>query len=155
MGTAYLGAGIQIILLLCFLVPVIFFFITQQNVLEALKPESRLMKPGDVWFQLIPLFGAVYQFFVVRRIADSLRREFASYTNDSILGLPPSAAVPELGKRPTYSIGLSYCILGWASFLPIPLLRSLIALACIICWVVYWISLAGFKRKVLLLRGQE
>jgi len=53
---------------------VMYFLITQQNTLKAIQQQNRLMRPGEVWLQLIPLFGIVWQFIVVTRISDSIRR---------------------------------------------------------------------------------
>lgn len=50
-----LHAGyIQILLLIVFIIPVIFFVLTQQRTLELIRPENRLMRPGQVWLQFIP-----------------------------------------------------------------------------------------------------
>ena len=58
------------------------------------------MRPGQVWLQLIPLFGQVWQFVVVTRIAGSIQKEIISWEGDSILGA--EALVIEKGnKRPT------------------------------------------------------
>ena len=50
---------LQIILLLVFVVIAVLFLLTQQNTLKAVKPENRLMQPGLVWLQLIPLLGQI------------------------------------------------------------------------------------------------
>src|ERR1700744_6454406 len=100
----------QILLLLAFVIPYCLFLLTQQNTLKALG-QYRLMEPGMVWLQLIPVIGVIWQFTVVARIADSFKSQ-NSLVNDehSILGLT-DGAVENMGQRPTYNIGLAYCIL--------------------------------------------
>ena len=152
------GGSLQILLLLALLIPAIFFMLTQQNTLKALKPGNRLMKPGLVWLQLIPLFGQVWQFLVVTRIADSIRKEIASGGEDSILGFSNVSAVEEHGKRPTFAIGITYCFLIDIGFIiarlfpheppGIAIIIGLGSLAGMICWVVYWVQLAQYKRKL-------
>ena len=126
------------------LIPTIFFLITQQNTLKSIQPANRLMEPGLVWLQLIPLFGMVWQFIVVTRVSDSLRKEFSSWQNDdSILGFSDSQAMQLARQRPTYEIGIAYCILLCCSI--VPLLGTLAALAALVCWIIYWVKLSEYK----------
>jgi len=62
---------IMMILLVVFgiiLLPTIFYLITLQNTLHQVKFENRKMQPGQVWLCLIPLFGVIWQFFVVNAL---------------------------------------------------------------------------------------
>jgi hypothetical protein len=176
MPTAYAAgyAAGQLIMLLALLIPVILFFRTQQNVLSTIWPENRQMHPGLVWLQLIPLFNYFWVFIVVRRIADSLSKQYAVFQSDSILGIADEEAIKAIGKRPTYSIGLAYCLLLLALPLVViffnlfndPRLVSgqssetssayaalgffLVALviAAFVCWIVYWVQLVACKKKL-------
>lgn len=106
----------------------------------------------------------------MRAIADSLAKEYAGWESDSVFGIADEEALKKIGKRPTYGIGLTYCIL--CACLPISvILFNLIGrpdvvpedspyftalgfvaftliLAAIICWIIYWVQLAGWKRKL-------
>jgi hypothetical protein len=124
----------------------IFFLVAQQNTLKAIQFENRFMRPGEVWLQLIPLFGLVWQFIVVNRISDSIRREFQSWQNDSILGISEGEAITILNSRPTYDIGIAYCILSCCGC--VPLLGYVTAIASLICMIIYWTRLIEFKRKI-------
>jgi len=64
-----------IVAFVLFLVPMIFFLLAQQNILRAVSAHNRKMQPGEVWLQLIPLFGLVWKFIVVTRISQSIRSE--------------------------------------------------------------------------------
>ena len=146
----------QIILLLAFIIPAILFLITQQKTLQFIQPQNRLMSPGMVWLQCIPLFGLIWQFVVVSRISGSIIKEFSSWDDNSILGLPSPEIAGELGKRPTYQVGIAYCIIISTgiiiNFFEIPhFVQTGIAawnLAGIICWVMYWVKLTQYKRKL-------
>lgn len=139
----YLGVVITIFCL--FLIPIIFFLIAQQNTLKSIQPDNRLMEPGVVWLQLIPFFGIVWQFIVVSRISDSLKKEFNSWANDnSILGDSDLLNLDD--RRPTYNIGLAYCILFCCSI--VPLLGLFASLAGFVCWIVYWVKLSEYKSKI-------
>ena len=135
-----------VIFLLIFLVPFILFLITQNNLLKAIKPQNRTMQPGEVWLQLIPLFNLIWHFVVVTRISDSIRNEFMSRTSDSALGLPDPNLVSYLNKRPCYDIGMAFAVLSAVSILPV--LGGIASLGALVCWIIYWVKLAEFKRKV-------
>ena len=55
------------------LIPTVFFLLTQQNILKNIQTQNRAMHPGEVWLQLIPIFGSIWAFFVVSRIAESIQ----------------------------------------------------------------------------------
>lgn len=147
--------ALGLVLLLGFLVPAVFFLLTQQNTLKLIQPLNRTINPGQVWLQLIPVFNLYYQFVVVTRISNSLQREFNSYFNDSNSILPDETVTGATGgKRPVYSSGIAYCWLFLIStltrWLPsfLSLLSGLVSLAAIIYWIVYWVQLAEYKKKL-------
>jgi hypothetical protein len=147
---------LQIILLLVFVVIAVLFLLTQQNTLKAVKPENRRMQPGLVWLQMIPLLGQVWQFFVIARIADSIKKERTSFREDSIVGISDYSAAEQWGKRPTYAMGLTYSILLWCNVLiefrsrydEFQEIHGLIGLCMMACWIIYWIQLAVIKKKI-------
>jgi hypothetical protein len=158
----YDSGYLQIILLLVFVVIAVLFLLTQQNTLKAVKPENRLMQPGLVWLQLIPLFGQIWQFWVVIRIAGSIRKEIEFQEGDSILGSSDPRVVERLSKLPTQAVGIVYCIsstigLGMNWFLTVTpdsslsLIIPVIFLGGIVCWIIYWVRLA--KSRKILVRG--
>jgi hypothetical protein len=150
----YDSGYLQIILLLVFVVIAFLFLLTQQNTLKAVKPENRLMQPGLVWLQLIPLFGQIWQFRVVTRIADSIVKQRMSFAEDSIVGLADYTAAEDAGQRPTYGMGIIYCTLLLIdmalSVLPdkLPLIQGPVALTMMTCWIIYWVRLAAEKKKL-------
>jgi len=133
----YFGASVFLIVLIAIgvsLLPLIFFLLTQQGVLQDCKPENRKMEPGMVWLSLIPLFGIVWQFIVVGNIADSLKAEFAQ----------KNINVGE--DRPSYSIGLTYCILLCCCI--IPFVNFFASIGALVCWIIYWVKIAGFRSTL-------
>jgi len=156
----------RLIVYLIFILPALLFLFTQQRTLSAIRPEYRELKAGMVWLQLIPVFNLYWMFVVVTRIADSISKELVALQDDSILGLPDFDAVTAVSHRPTYKIGMAYCsiflifpvtvILGniighWAPEIVErvwPAVWRIAALAAITCWIVYWVQLAQYKRKL-------
>jgi len=115
------------------LIPYIFFLITLQNTLKAIAPGNRKMEPGMVWLSLIPLFNLVWQFIVVNRMTESIEAQLGK----------SGELMPE---RPAQSVGMAMCVLfcfGW-----IPFLGGLLSLAGIICWIIYWVKISEFKRRI-------
>lgn len=161
------------LLLLLFLIPAILFLLTQQNTLRLIKPENRSMLPGLVWLQLIPFLGQIWQFVVIVKIAASIKKELLSRYDDPLFG--SDAAKIELGsKRPTLIAGLVYSIVMWFCYLLAAyqagrevrysaraaltgtaaetdaglITVGFLALTTIACWIVYWIVLAVWARRL-------
>lgn len=117
------------------LIPKIFYLITLQNAMNTVRPEFRKMPSGQVWLELIPLFGMVWQFFNVINVSDSLKREFETR------GIPIAEA------RPGYSIGITFCILLCCSVIPV--LGGLAAIGGLVCWIIFWVKIANYRAELL------
>jgi hypothetical protein len=103
-----------------------------------------------------------------------LAKQYAVFQSDSILGIADEDAIKAIGKRPTYGIGLAYCLLLFSMPLAIIFFNlfndsttaaassqetsviyavlgfSMMALmlACMVCWIVYRVQLAACKKKL-------
>ncbi len=113
----------------------VFFLRTLQRALDRCAPRNRAMPPGQVWLCLVPLFGIAWQFLVVSRVAESLRREFAARQ----MPFPPDE---DFGKR----LGITGCALSLSAI--IPFLGVLTGLAGCICWIVYWVRISGYSQPL-------
>lgn len=132
------GFGALLIILIAIgigLLPKIFYLITLQNAMNTVRPEFRKMPPGQVWLELIPLFGLVWQFFNVINVSDSLKREFVA------------RGIPTAEERPGYSVGITFCILFCCSVVPI--LGVLAAIGGIVCWIIFWVKIANYRAELL------
>ena len=133
------GAGIagilMIVLIACAicLLPMIFYILTLQKALNRCAPENRAMAPGLTWLLLIPLVNMVWHFFVVLNLAKSLGAEFQKR------GI---AEEPQPGQK----LGLIMCILMCCGIIPI--LGILCSLGGLVCWIMYWVKIAGFSAKI-------
>jgi uncharacterized membrane protein len=116
-----------------FLLPMVFYILTLQKALNKCAPENRAMEPAVTWLLIIPCFGLIWHFFVVMNMSKSLAAEFQKR------GV---TAEPEPGKM----LGLIMCILAVCSI--IPLLGPLCALGSLVCWVIYWVKIAEFSKKL-------
>jgi hypothetical protein len=115
------------------LVPTIFYILTLQKALGRCAPENQAMQPGLVWLLVIPCFNLIWHFFVVLNMAKSLGAEFQKR------GI---AEEPAPGK----ALGLTMCILLCCT--PIPLLGILATLGYLVCWILYWVKIAGYSQKL-------
>jgi hypothetical protein len=121
------------IVFLVALVPTVLFFLTLQRALARCAPTARTMSPGQVWFGVIPVFNLVWPFYMVNAISTSLHNEFVRR------GIVEEPA-------PAKTIGMAFATLGLLSI--IPLLNILTALPTLVCWIVYWVKIAGFSKKL-------
>jgi hypothetical protein len=134
--SAAVGAGIlgiAFIMLIIALVPMIFYILTLQKALNKCAPENRAMQPAMTWLLLVPLVNLVWQFFVVINMAKSLGAEFQKR------GM---AEEPEPGKK----LGMIMCILFCCGI--IPLLGVLCSLGGLVCWIMYWLKISAYSKKL-------
>lgn len=158
-ATSFFDSGsFQLILLAAFLIPAVLFLVTQFTILRRIRPENRLLAPGWVWLQIIPFLGQVWQFVVVFRIAASIQKEWLAGDGESLPGITEETAPDVTHSKPTLAIGLVYCILNALVVIAnlvlhgtgesLVMILGLTAIASIICWVFYWIGLAGWARRL-------
>ena len=103
-------------------------------VLRKCSSSSRTMSPNSVWYLLVPLVGIVWNFFVVSKLADSLGNEF------KLRNIPTSE--PKPGK----SIGMAMAVCG--ACMVIPFVNALAILPELILWIIYWVKIADFSRRL-------
>ena len=123
----------MLIVFVILLIPAIFYILTLQKALNRCAPENRAMAPGLVWLLLVPLLNIVWGFFVVINMSKSLGAEFQKR------GI---AEEPEPGKK----LGLIMCILVCCGLIPI--LGAFCSLGALVCWILYWVKIAGFSSKL-------
>ena len=133
-GSEWVVLFIALLLVALILIPKIFYLITLQSTLKAISEENRKMPPNNVWLQLIPLFGIVWHFIIVKNMADSISAE-ANLKNIKIDE-----------QKPAYNIGLAMCILN--CFFIIPYLNILTGIASLICFILYWTKINSYKSKI-------
>jgi hypothetical protein len=114
-------------------VPAIFYVRTLKRALERCSLESRTMSPGKVWLLLVPLFGEIWQFFIVINVARSLHNEFTRRN------LPTTPA-------PGRTVGLAMCILTLVNV--VPLIGPAASAVTLVCWCVYWVKIANYSRML-------
>lgn len=126
---AYWSSGFMIffgVIFLIIFIPALLTLISVANTLAAVPAENRKMSPNQVWLVLIPVFGLIWQFIMVSRLADSLQAEFKKRNiviKDEI--------------RPAFNIGIANCIL-----LCIPGY----ALLTVITMPIFWVKINKYEK---------
>jgi|SRR5690606_31525500 len=134
---AFLNLGpAEIILVLVipfvlFIIPFIFYILTLQATLSAISIKNRRMPPSNVWLLLIPVFGLIWHFVVVKDLASSISDEAV----DRNIRLDEPS--------PAYNIGLGMCILNCLIFIP------LVGIAALVLWIMYWVKISGYRNQLL------
>lgn len=116
------------------LIPTIFYLITLKKTIKEVSVENRKINPNHVWLVLIPLFGLIWQFIMVKGVALSLKAEYKK-RNISIIE-----------NKPGYTIGMAYCILFCCSIIPI--LGVLSGIGGLVCWIIYWVKIYNYKTDL-------
>jgi len=112
----------------------IVFLLNLSKCLQQVRPRNRDMEPGQVWLELIPIFGVVWKFIVINRVASSLKREYRDRRWSS------------RGEDFGQSIGMSYCICSVTSW--IPYLGGFFGIGGLVCYIVYWVKIAGYRNEL-------
>jgi hypothetical protein len=116
-------------------VSMIFYLISLQKVLALCSQQIRTLNPGMVWLLLVPIFNLVWHFIVVNAISKSVHGEF-------------TARNMEVAPAPGRSLGIVVSILLVVAAVPSTYLRAPFGIAALICWVIYWVKIAGFSAKL-------
>jgi len=124
---------VALTIVLIFLVIKVLYLLTLYRALNRCSIESRAMQPGLVWLNLIPCFSLVWNFVIVNNLSKSLDAEFKKR------GIPAE-------DRPGQTIGLAMAILCAVSL--IPCVNYLAGPAAFICWIIYWVQIAGYSGKL-------
>lgn len=125
---------IAIVIGIVMLIPTIFYLITLKKTIKEVSVENRKINPNHVWLVLIPLFGLIWQFIMVKGVALSLKAEYKK-RNISIIE-----------NKPGYTIGMAYCILFCCSIIPI--LGVLSGIGGLVCWIIYWVKIYNYKTDL-------
>jgi hypothetical protein len=110
----------------------ILFLMTMSKTLAACSQRNRTMEPGQVWLNLIPLFGIVWMFITVIRMSETLKNEYEARGMRS--------DDPEFGKM----TGLLWLIFN---FIPC------VNIVAIVFFIMYWVKMAGYKNELLGSKG--
>ncbi|MCU0431969.1 MAG: hypothetical protein MUC87_00785 [Bacteroidia bacterium] len=122
------------------------FIINLSNALKQVAPHNRKISPGQMWLILIPIFGTIWAFIIVPRIADSLVAEYQRrrmHYEEERLGYQSGMAWAVLGAM-TY-------IRTFADLAQIPFIGaigSLAGLGALIFFIVYWVKIARYKNEL-------
>ncbi len=126
--------AIVVIGVLIGLVIAIFYLLTLSRTLAFCAPHNRTIQPGQVWLMLIPIFGIIWNFIMVNRIADTLANEFRMRN------------IPSNEQRPGYQVGITMAICGAVGI--IPYLGSIAGIVQLIMWIIYWVKMSGYKTQL-------
>jgi hypothetical protein len=127
-----MGGVIQLLFLLLFLIPYVFFLFTLYRTAEQISVENRRIVPAQVWLLLIPLFNLIWMFVVINKLAASIKQECDRLN------------IAYNQQTPTKDIGNVYALLAIASLMPV--IGLFFGLAAFICWIIYWTQVARYRK---------
>ncbi len=131
--TDLIAGIIGLIFIIGYLVAYILYLVTLYRNLKLISLKNRKMDSALVWLNLIPLFNLGWMFYTIYKIKESNELEFCER---KIQG------EADFG----FNIGLAYCILSCS--LVIPCLNYLTGLPTLVCWIIYWVKVAGMIKSL-------
>ena len=112
----------------------VFYLISLQKAFEAVSPENRELTPGLVWLNFIPIFNLGWQFVVVIKLSNSLKKEYETRGYQESCG-------------GGFGVGLAASICYIVSI--IPYIGILASIGALVCWILHWVQIAGYKNRLL------
>jgi hypothetical protein len=165
MGLAALAMGLQCVLGIAAIAAAIFYPVTLHRAMNRCAPRNRTMRPALVWLAIVPILHFYGWFLIPIQIGKSLKNEFSDRDLDdgghygNRIGVAAAAAC--VAGIVIYLIALG--LLGipgdpfsWLATIAIALmmLSIPILLASIVLWIVYWVKIAGYSRRLGADRGR-
>lgn len=125
-------AEIQLILLLLYIIPQVFYILNLHSLIMKVSVENRKIQPVLLWLAIIPFIGLVWQFYIVSKMAESLRLEF------------DKRQIENQHQKPGFALGLAYCILLCCGIIPV--LGVVLCSISLFFWISYWVKMNGYKK---------
>jgi len=160
----FLFIGFAIVILITVL-----YLLNLQNTVKAAAPENRKLAPGNVWIMIIPLVGTIYSFIAVRKISETIAAEYKSkgqvpdnpkptlmtgmsmticravswFISFFTLGDTIATYQASMAGDMEQLVSLSARQSGTLSFL-----STMLGVAWLVLFIVYWVQTAGYKNKM-------
>ncbi len=128
----------------------IFYCLTLYRALSRVAPENRSMEPALAWLYLVPCVQLVWQFFIVTRVPDSLKREFQFRRRDDGSDYGKTIGVTQAVLN-VVNIPLSWVgsIVNQQGAPEISLIFSglslVLSLVAFILFIIFWVKIAGYS----------
>ncbi|MCA0401159.1 MAG: hypothetical protein LCH38_10135 [Proteobacteria bacterium] len=122
-------------ILTAFLVAIAFYCMMLQRLISRAAPENRAMRPGAVWLMFVPFYNIVEDFFIIRGVNETLRREGAA--NPALAGVKSFGALPGYGWCTAQVLALVPNRIGEAA--------ALVALAL---WLWHWAQIWNILKRM-------
>lgn len=123
-----------LILLLVIYVPLIFYLLNLQRCFDAISPANKPAVPSAlVWLTLVPGIGFIVLIAAVVLLSTALKKE-GEVRQTTVFGDGGMA------------VGLAAGVLGVLSFIPV--LGVLLALGSLVCWILHWLKVSGFRKAL-------
>src|SRR5687767_4630016 len=130
------------------------FCLTLYRTQSAVAERNRELAPGLVWLEMIPLFNLVWGVIIVPRLSNSLRREFVDRgwrTESEQFGFGVGM-IWAWGNVANAGIAVVEIVLELVGLEGVSMALSLtslpIGLALFVLWIVYWVQMAQYGRRL-------
>lgn len=118
--------------LVAYVVVLIIWLVIMNKALDQTSHDLRRMEPNSVWLCFIPVFGFVWQYFVVNAVGEAIAKELLARN------LYPKE------EKPAYGIGLTACIL--MSIIIVPYVGVTVAIIGLVLMVMHAVKISEYNQ---------
>ncbi len=144
------GGTIQLLFLLLHIILKISFAITIFNILKTIRRHDKTTNPNIAWLILVPFIDSLWNFYIVNKISKSISQVYIDLGKEQ----------PEF--KPTFGFGIimSICIFLFTLLIiipkvaPVAIFQSLLSLVGLLFWILYWIKVSKYNKKLKRLLSQ-
>ena len=125
------GLFAMLFALVVILVPLVFYYLTLQQTMNAIEESQRPFAGGLIWLALIPFLGTLWYMVYIILLSGALKKELArrNLVGDGAMGITIATVV-------------------LAALCLIPYLNLLAWLPAVVLWIIHWVKMAGYKRQL-------
>lgn len=122
-------------ILAAFLIGIALYCMTLQRFLARAAPENRAMAPRGVWLMFVPFYNIIEDFFIIRGVTETLRREAAT-----------NSALAETRSFGAFS-GYGWCVAQVVALIPNRIGEGA-ALIALLLWLWHWVLIWRITRRM-------
>ncbi|QDQ28025.1 hypothetical protein FNU76_17665 [Chitinimonas arctica] len=128
----FAGMGLLFIgVLVVALIPAIFYCLTLHRTMNKLSPANRPFEGALIWLSFIPVLGSVWHMVYVCLMSSAIKKEYA-----------------DAGQQDDGAMNLAIGMVASSVACMIPFLNLIAWIPALVFWIMYWLRMADYNKKL-------